>query len=85
MLGNWRTHEEYQSYLVENIIPYFLDDRKNVEQYKTALSKLYIPDLDPLKSLLANYYSITVNHRSSSQESTRTYSFIHPNVRIRDS
>lgn len=59
MLANWRTHEEYQSYLVENIIPYFLHDRKNVEQYETALSKLYILDLDPIKTLLVQYYSIT--------------------------
>ena len=34
MLANWRTHEEYQSYLVENIIPYFLHDRKMLSNMK---------------------------------------------------
>jgi hypothetical protein len=59
MLGNWRIHEEYQSYLLEKIMPFFESDPKNVIQYEKALSKLYIIDLDPLKPLLAEYYSST--------------------------
>lgn len=73
MLGNWRTHEEYQSYLVENIIPYFLNDRKNVEQYETALSKLYILDLNPLKTLLSQYYSITGAPAKNQPELIRSF------------
>lgn len=59
MLGNWRLHEEYQSYLFERILPFFKADKDNVLQYKKALSKLYILDLDSLKPLLAPCYSIT--------------------------
>lgn len=59
MLGSWRTHSEYQSYLVENIIPFYKENPNNVAQYQDALSKLYIIDLDPLKPILAEYYSNT--------------------------
>lgn len=57
MLGFWRKHDEYQSYLLEKILPYFESDKENVLQYSDALSKLYILDLDPLESLLSTYYS----------------------------
>jgi len=59
MLGNWRTHQEYQSYLVEKMVPFFKVDPQNVIQYETALSKLYLLDLDPLRHLLFQYYSVT--------------------------
>lgn len=73
MLGNWRTHKEYQSYLVDNIIPYFLQDRKNVMQYESALSKLYILDLDSLKPLLAPFYSITGAPAKNQPELIRSF------------
>lgn len=57
IFGDWRTDEQYQIYLVESIAPYFEFDRKNVEQYDSALAKLYILDIDPLKPLLGQYYS----------------------------
>lgn len=59
MLGSWRTHSEYQSYLVENILPFYKENSNNVMQYQDALSKLYIIDLDPLKPIPAEYYSNT--------------------------
>ena len=59
MLGHWRTHSEYQSYLVENIADFYREDSNAIMQYQRALSKLYILDLDPLKPVLAGYYSNT--------------------------
>jgi hypothetical protein len=41
------------------IFTVFEADKDNVLQYKKALSKLYILDLDSLKPLLAGHYSIT--------------------------
>ena len=73
MLGNWRTHEEYQSYLLEKILPLFESDRKNVLHYKNALSKLYILDLDTLKPLLAEYYSITGTPAKNQPELIRSF------------
>ena len=73
MLGNWRTHEEYQSYLLEKILPFFESDKKNVEQYKDALSKLYILDLDSLKPLLAGYYSTTGTPAKNQPELIRSF------------
>jgi len=59
MLGNWRTHHEYQSYLMEKMVLNFKVDPHNVMQYETALSKLYSLDLDPLNPLLFKFYSVT--------------------------
>lgn len=73
MLNKWHTHKEYQSYLIENIVPFFEADRKNVEQYKTALSKLYLLDLDPLLPLLAPYYSITGAPAKNQPELIRSF------------
>ena len=73
MLGNWRTHGEYQSYLFEKIFPFFESDKKNVKQYKDALSKLYILDLDPLKPLLAGYYSTTGTPAKNQPELIRSF------------
>ncbi len=59
MLGHWRSHSEYQSYLVENIANFYKEVPNNVIQYQDALSKLYILDLDPLQPVLAEHYSNT--------------------------
>lgn len=59
MLGFWRPHNDYQSYLIEKFTPIFLSDRPLVEHYEKALSKLYSLDLDSLKPIIESYYSHT--------------------------
>lgn len=59
MLGFWRLHNDYQSYLIEKVTPFFLSDRPLVQQYEKALSKLYSLDLDSLKPIIEGYYSHT--------------------------
>lgn len=59
MLGFWRLHCDYQSYLVEKLSPIFLSDKSLVKLYEKALSKLYSLDLDPLKPIIEGYYSHT--------------------------
>jgi len=59
LLGSWRTHSEYQTFLVKSLLPYYLADEKCVSQYADALSKLYFLDLDRIKPLLAPFYSHT--------------------------
>jgi hypothetical protein len=36
MLGHWRLHEEYQSYLLEKISQFYTADKDNVLQYEKA-------------------------------------------------
>lgn len=73
MLGYWRSHKEYQNYLVENLTQFYIDDPKNVQQYEDILSKLYLLDLDPLKQLLAPYYSITGAPAKNQPELIRSF------------
>lgn len=73
MLGTWRSHKEYQSYLLDNVIPYFKSDIDRVINYEKALSKLYILDLDSLLALLAPYYSITGAPAKNQPELIRSF------------
>ena len=59
MLGFWRSHTDYQTCLIEKLIPIFLSDIPLIEQYEKALSKLYSIDLDSLKPIIEPYYSHT--------------------------
>ncbi|WP_231968888.1 hypothetical protein [Thermoanaerobacterium sp. RBIITD] len=52
MLGAWRSHSDYQSFLVENIRPIYASDKNRVLQFSEALSKLYNLDLDVLEPVL---------------------------------
>jgi hypothetical protein len=73
MLGYWSSHKEYQSYLIEKIIPFYESDPSNVLQYEKVLSKLYILDLDPLLPLLAPYYSIVGAPAKNQPELIRSF------------
>src|SRR5665647_2674617 len=73
VLGFWRTHKEYQSYLLEKILPFFESDKDYVLQYEKSLSKLYILDLDPLLPLLAPYYSIVGAPAKNQPELIRSF------------
>ena len=59
MLGYWRSHKDYQQFLIEKIAHIYLSDKPIVELYENALSKLYLLDLDPLKTVVADCYSNT--------------------------
>lgn len=73
MLGYWRTHQEYQSYLVEKMVSFFKVDPQNVIQYEAALSKLYMLDLDSLKALLLKSYSSTGAPAKNQPELIRSF------------
>ena len=59
LIGLWRSHSDYQNFLVENILPVYLLDKKRVSQYASVLTKLYLLDLDRIKPLLSEVYSPT--------------------------
>lgn len=73
MLGHWRTHEEYQSYLLDKILPFFKENKEIVIHYEKALSKLYILNLDHLKSLIISYYSFTGAPAKNQPELIRSF------------
>ncbi|MEW6663525.1 MAG: hypothetical protein AB1447_14410 [Bacillota bacterium] len=59
MLGLWRSHSEYQKFLLENLLPIYLADKDRLSQYADILTKLYLLDLDRIKLLLDGVYSRT--------------------------
>lgn len=74
MLGNWPTHYEYQKFVVENLSLLAQFDPSALFEYETEISKLYILNLDDLKSVIAPLYSIT--GRPSNQQSEIFRSFV---------
>jgi len=73
MLGYWRPHAEYQEYLINNVLPIYIEDKARVEYYAKALSKLYIMDLDVLKPVLEPYYSHTGKPAKNQPEIFRSF------------
>ena len=59
LLGLWRSHSDYQKFLVENLLSIYSSDQKRVSQYASILTKLYLLDLDRIKSLVSEVYSRT--------------------------
>ncbi|MGF7401347.1 hypothetical protein PGH24_00775 [Thermoanaerobacterium thermosaccharolyticum] len=73
MLGAWRSHSDYQSFLVENIRPIYASDKNRVLQFSEALSKLYNLDLDVLKPVVEPYYSNTGSPAKNQPEVFRSF------------
>ena len=73
MLGFWRSHAEYQLFLINNIKPFYTSNRPTVEFYCDALTKLYILDLDMLKPLLEPRFSNTGKPSNQQPEIFRSF------------
>ncbi len=59
MLGFWRSHAEYQSFVVSELSRVALINPSALFEYETEISKLYILDLDGLKNIISPHYSYT--------------------------
>ena len=59
LLGLWRSHLEYQEFLVENLLPIYLSDKKRVSHHANILAKLFLLDLDRITPFLDQVYSHT--------------------------
>ena len=59
MLGSWRSHEEYQTFVRSSLRAYAILNPAALLEYQTEIEKLYILDLDPLKAIIAPLYSMT--------------------------
>lgn len=59
MLGAWTSHEDYQQRTVAELSLIAKLNPYSLWEYQSSLSKLYILDLNPLKTLIAPLYSTT--------------------------
>jgi len=59
MLGNWRSHSDYQSFLLSNLMETYKVNPTIVEYYSSSIDKLYNLNLDDIKPLISPMYSLT--------------------------
>jgi hypothetical protein len=59
MLGFWRSHNDYQQFVVRELSNLARVNPSALFERETEISKLYILDLDPLKRIIAPLYSHT--------------------------
>lgn len=59
MLGPWLTHDEYRKNLVENLTIFSSIQPDSIFEYETVISKLYLLNLDSLKTIIKPLYSTT--------------------------
>jgi hypothetical protein len=55
MLGEWRSHKDYQRFVVSNLSS--VSDKNALFEYEDIISKLYILNLDELKRIVSHLYS----------------------------
>ena len=64
MLGNWINHIDYQAFVVSQLST--VEDKNSLFEYEATISKLYILNLDPLKTCVSSLYSL-IGRPSESQ------------------
>lgn len=74
MLGNWPTHDEYQQFVVRELSILAQLDPSALLEYEKEISKLFILNLDALKTVIVSLYSCT--GRPSNQQSEIFRSFV---------
>ena len=73
MLGLWRSHSEYQEFMVSNLAQLYIKDRLSVEFYSEHFSKLYFINLNEFKPLIASRYSSTGKPSNQQPELFRSF------------
>lgn len=59
MLGNWRSHCDYQNFLLSSISELYKTDPTIVKYYSSSIQKLYNLNLDDIKQLVSPMYFLT--------------------------
>jgi len=52
MLGNWRSHSDYQAFLISRLMEIYETNTTIVEYYLSSIDKLYNLNLNVIKHLL---------------------------------
>jgi len=74
MLGIWRSHSDYQHFLISSINEFYKSNPNTVEYYSSSIEKLYNLNLDVIKPLISPMYSLT--GKPSNQQPEFLKSFI---------
>jgi hypothetical protein len=72
MLGHWRTHADYQNFVMSQFSKPDLD-KDAIREYGAIISKLLIMDLDAIKGEIAHCYSATGRPAEFQPEIFRTF------------
>jgi Transposase DDE domain len=59
VLGFWRSHDDYQKFVVSELTELARVNPSALFEYETEISKLYILNLDELKNIIFSLYSFT--------------------------
>ncbi|APM40795.1 hypothetical protein [Clostridium kluyveri] len=73
MLAIWRSHAEYQLFLINNLLSLYTQSKTSLNFYSEALSKLYILDLDVIKPLIQPCFSNTGKPSNQQPEIFRSF------------
>jgi len=71
LLGYWRSHEDYQSFVVSNLSS--VSDKQALLEYEKIISKLYILNLNYLKPIIFGLYSLIGRKAESQPEIFRAF------------
>ena len=73
MLGVWRSHAEYQAFMLEKLKLEFQRNPKSVERFEKSILKLYILNLDSVKADFAPRFSATGKPSNQQPELFRSF------------
>ncbi|KZL92743.1 hypothetical protein CLMAG_25570 [Clostridium magnum DSM 2767] len=73
MLGSWRSHSNYQNFLLSNIKGFYKLNPTIVEYYSSSIEKLYNLDFDVIKPLISETYSLTGKPSNQQPELFRSF------------
>jgi len=73
MLGTWMPHADYQHFVVANLRKFAIFNPNLLYEHENLISKLYILNLDPLKSTIHHLYSCTGRPSNHQPEIFRSF------------
>ena len=73
MLGSWRSHAAYQSFLIETLYPFWHSDPQRVKQYADLIAKLYVLDLGKFLKIIFSRFSFTGRPSNQQPEIFRSF------------
>ncbi|WP_346962497.1 hypothetical protein [Clostridium sp.] len=73
MLGNWRSHSDYQTLLISRLMEIYKINTTIMEYYSSSIDKLYNLNLDVIKPLISPMYSLTGKPSNQQPEMLRSF------------
>jgi len=73
MLGNWRSHSDYQSFLLSSLMETYRLNPSIVKYYSSSIDKLYNLNLDDIKPMISQMYSLTGKPSNQQPEILRSF------------